>query len=110
MPALPCPSEVPGDPVHDSKERVNRSIAILGATGLVGRTILRLIEERDLAVRGLRLLASDRPSSRSLPFRGREVPVEPVSADAFRGIDLALLASANAVSEEWAPIARHAGA
>src|SRR5262245_51782886 len=89
---------------------VSGCVAILGATGLVGQTALRLLEERAYPVRELRLLASERATTRTLAYRGREVPVEPVTAERFAGVDLALFACANALSETWAPVARAAGA
>ncbi len=85
-------------------------VAILGATGLVGRTMLALLEERAFPVDEPVLLASDRSDGRRLSFRGRELPVRPVEAAAFRGIDVALFASANDVSREWAEPACAAGA
>ena len=85
------------------------SVIVLGATGLVGRTMLRILEERDLPVRDLRLLASERGSARSLTFRGATIAVEPVSAAAFAGAELALFACSNEVSRQWAPVARAAG-
>lgn len=86
------------------------SVALLGATGLVGRTALRLLEERRFPVRELRALASDRAAGRTVRFGGADHPVRPVSREAFEGVDLALFTCANAVSEEWAPVARAAGA
>ncbi|MGH7729662.1 MAG: aspartate-semialdehyde dehydrogenase [Candidatus Eiseniibacteriota bacterium] len=88
---------------------MSSSVIVLGATGLVGRTMLRILAERDLPVRELRPLGSDRNIPRSIEFRGRSLPVAPVSADAFAGADLALFACANAVSQAWAPVARAAG-
>ena len=85
-------------------------IAILGATGLVGRTMLSLLEERGFGDDDPVLLASERSDSRVITFRGRAVPVHPVSAEGFAGVGLALFGSANAVSQQWAPIARGAGA
>jgi aspartate-semialdehyde dehydrogenase len=85
-------------------------IGLLGATGLVGRTMLALLEARDLAVEPPRLLASGRDPGARLPFRGRSLPVAAVGPDAFAGLDLALFATANAVSARWADIAREAGA
>jgi len=85
-------------------------VAILGATGLVGRAMLAVLEQRGFPVERPRLLASERSASRTLRFRGAELAVEPVAADAFRDIDVALFASANPVSLEWAPRARAAGA
>jgi aspartate-semialdehyde dehydrogenase len=89
---------------------MNPRVAILGATGLVGKTMLAIVAERGLGDGDPILLASERSASRTLSFRGRELPVRPVSADGFAGVGLALFGSANAVSEEWAPIARAAGA
>ena len=85
-------------------------VAILGATGLVGRTMLQILEERGFPVEEPRLLASDRTPDRSLAFRGRAIPVEPVDARSFDGIDVALFASNNKVSQVWARPAQEAGA
>ena len=71
--------------------------------------MLRVLEERDLPVRELRPLASERGATRSLGFRGASLDVEPVSAAAFVGADLALFACSNDVSRQWAPVARAAG-
>ena len=84
-------------------------IGLLGATGLVGRTMLALLEQRDFPVATPTLLASERSRDASLAFRGQRLPVVPVSAEAFRGLDLALFASSNPVSLEWAEVARAAG-
>ncbi len=85
-------------------------IGLLGATGLVGRTMLAVLEQRDFPADTPRLLASERPRDSTLPFRGRALPVEPVSREAFRGLDLVLFATANPVSLAWADVARAAGA
>lgn len=85
-------------------------VAILGATGMVGTTALRLLEEREVPCDDLRLLASDRADARTLEFRGRPHPVIPVSDEAFRGVDWALFMCANPVSTHWAPRAIAAGA
>lgn len=89
---------------------MSRGVAIFGATGLVGRTMLALLEARDFPLERLRLIASDRAEGRAMRFRGAEVPVESVSAAAFDGVDLALFAVPNALSEQWAGPARAAGA
>ncbi|HUK61851.1 MAG TPA: aspartate-semialdehyde dehydrogenase, partial [Dongiaceae bacterium] len=85
-------------------------VAVLGATGLVGRTMLELLEARGFPMDSPVLLASERGGAREMSFRGRALPVQPVSAEGFRGADLALFASANPVSEEWAGPAQAAGA
>ncbi len=72
--------------------------------------MLALLEERGFPVERPRLLASDRARSRTMRFRGLDLPVEPVSPQSFDGIDLALFATSNAVSQQWAPLAVAAGA
>ena len=89
---------------------MSRTVAILGASGLVGRTMLALLEERAFPLDHVRLLASPRQSGRTLRFRGAEVPVEPVSAEAFRDVQIALFAVKNPIAQQWAPVAREAGA
>jgi aspartate-semialdehyde dehydrogenase len=85
-------------------------VAVLGATGLVGRTMLELLDARGFPMESPVLLASDRGEARELPFRGRSFPVQAVSAEGFRGVDFALFASSNPVSQEWAGPAQAAGA
>lgn len=84
-------------------------LAILGATGLVGRTMLAVLEERDFPAGPLRLLASERSVERTLEFHGRPLPVEAVSERSFEAIEFALFAGGNPVSQRWAPVAREAG-
>src|SRR5262249_5983277 len=92
-----------------SSDPMSIRLAILGATGLAGRTTLAVLEQRVFPADAPRLLASERSADRALRYRGRELPVEAVGGDSFAGLDRALFASANAVSERWAPVARAAG-
>jgi aspartate-semialdehyde dehydrogenase len=85
-------------------------VAVLGATGLVGRMMLRVLEERNFPVRELRVLASERSAGTTVRFRDREHVVAPVSADAFDGVDIALFSAGGAASREWAPVAAGHGA
>ena len=89
---------------------MSRTVAILGATGQVGRTMLALLEERAFPLSTLRLLASPRQAGRTLRFRGADVPVEAVSEEGFRGVAIALFAVKNPLAQQWAPVARGAGA
>jgi len=73
---------------------MSRAVAILGATGLVGGTTVKILESRGFPLDELRLLASERSAHRTIPFRGRDVAVRPVADDAFSGVDLALFATA----------------
>lgn len=86
------------------------TVAVVGATGAVGETILRILEERKFPVRTLRLLASERSAGRRLRFQEEEVLVEPLTAEAFRGIEIALFSAGAIRSKEFAPAAARAGA
>lgn len=72
--------------------------------------MLALLEERAFPLQSVRLLASERSASRMMRFRGADVPVQAVSAEAFAGVDLALFATSAELSREWAPVAQAAGA
>jgi aspartate-semialdehyde dehydrogenase len=85
-------------------------IAVLGATGAVGRTMLRVLDERGLPVDELVLLASERSAGERLTCLGRDWTVRTVSAQAFEGCDFALFSAGGARSKEWAPAAARAGA
>jgi aspartate-semialdehyde dehydrogenase len=89
---------------------VTRRVAILGATGLVGRTLLEVIESRGFPAESPRLLASERTAGSTLSYHGRSLPVSTVGPGSFDGVDLAWFACGNAVSQEWAEVARAAGA
>ena len=86
------------------------TVAILGATGMVGRTMLAILEARDFPAAEVRLLASERSADRTMRFRGQDIPVQAVSAEAFAGVTVALFATSAELSRQWAPIAQAAGA
>lgn len=85
-------------------------VAIAGATGVVGGTVRRILEERDFALAELRLLASARSAGRTLPFKGAELQVQELGAGSFDGIDLVFFAAGGAVSKQYVPVAVAAGA
>ena len=85
-------------------------LAILGATGAVGREFLNVLEEREFPVGRLTLLASPRSAGQKLSFRGEEHTVRAVSAEAFAGVQIGLFSPGAQVSREWAPVAARAGA
>ncbi|HEU5075669.1 MAG TPA: aspartate-semialdehyde dehydrogenase [Polyangiaceae bacterium] len=85
-------------------------VAIVGATGVVGQMLLRVMSERRFPIRRLRLLASERSRENSLGFRGRSLPIEPASIEAFEGAQLAFFAATNELSETLAPAAVAQGA
>ena len=85
-------------------------VAIAGATGAVGTDFIRLLESREFPLESLRLLASERSVGRTLPFRGRPLTVELLTADSFQGIDIALFSAGGSRSREFGPAAAAAGA
>ncbi|HFC97759.1 MAG TPA: aspartate-semialdehyde dehydrogenase [Thermosulfurimonas dismutans] len=80
------------------------NVAVVGATGAVGRMMIRVLEERNFPVKNLRLFASERSRGLKLKFRGEEIPVEVLSeAPNFKGIDIALFSAGASRSLEYAP-------
>ncbi len=86
------------------------NVAILGATGAVGREMMRILEERNFPVGTLRCLASARSVGKKLPFCGQEITVEEATASSFEGMDIVLGAASNALAKEMAPHIVKAGA
>ena len=85
-------------------------VAIAGATGAVGREMLRILEERKFPAEEVVLLASERSVGRKIPFRDSELTVSRLTEDAFVGVDLALFSCGASRSLEFAPAAVKAGA
>jgi aspartate-semialdehyde dehydrogenase len=86
------------------------SVAVVGATGAVGEVMRRVLEERSFPFRAVKFLASERSAGKSLTFKGKSYPVEPIRAEAFAGVDLAFFSTPAAISREFAPVAARAGA
>jgi len=87
----------------------NINVAVVGATGLVGEVMIRILEERNFPVGTLHLLASERSAGRELRFRGETVVVEPLSQFDFQKADLAMFSAGGSISAEFAPKAAEAG-
>lgn len=88
----------------------NKNVAIVGATGAVGREFVGCIESRGLPLASLKLLASARSAGKTQIFRGQELVIEELTEDAFKGVDIALFSAGSAISKQYAPIAVKAGA
>jgi aspartate-semialdehyde dehydrogenase len=86
------------------------AVAIVGATGAVGVEFLRCLEKRQFPVRSLKLLASARSKGKTQLFRGEPLSVEELTAESFRGIDVALFSAGASISRQYAPFAVEAGA
>ncbi len=85
------------------------TVAVVGATGLVGRTMIEILAERAFPVAELRPLAS-RGDGRSVPFGGRHWPVEVTTPEAFEGVDIAIFSAGAGASKVFAPEAAKRGA
>ena len=85
-------------------------VAILGATGAVGREMMKILAERNFPVEELHLLASARSVGQKVEWNGQELTVELACDEAFRGMDIVLGAAENDIAERFAPAIVKAGA
>jgi aspartate-semialdehyde dehydrogenase len=85
-------------------------LAVVGATGAVGREIMRILGERDLGITELVPIATARSAGRMVTHRGRSVRVVAISPESFDGVDVALFDTPDEASLEWAPVAAGHGA
>ena len=85
-------------------------IAVVGATGMVGRTFLKVLEEENLPAESYTLFASARSAGTTVPFMGKDYVIEELKEDSFdRGFDIALFSAGGSTSEKFAPIAASKG-
>jgi aspartate-semialdehyde dehydrogenase len=84
-------------------------VAVVGATGLVGDTMIKVLEERDFPVSELYPLASSRSLGKSVEFRGKQYPVLELEKFDFSRADIGLFSAGGSVSREYAPKASAAG-
>ena len=85
-------------------------VAVVGATGAVGREMLNVLDQRRFPVKRLVALASKRSAGQKLTFNGREVTVEELTPSSFKGVKIALFSAGASVSREIAPAAAAEGA
>ena len=86
------------------------TVAIVGASGLAGRELLRLLAERDESPGELRLLGSPRTAGATIEEGDVTAPIRLLAPGVFDGVDLALFSAGPTVAGEWAPVAAQAGA
>jgi aspartate-semialdehyde dehydrogenase len=84
-------------------------VAVVGATGLVGETLVQVLAERDFPVSELHLLASNRSLGTRVEFKGRSLPVRELATFDFSSVDLGFFSAGAEVSREYAPKAAAAG-
>jgi len=86
------------------------NIAIVGATGMVGHELLKVLAQRRFPAAAIRALASERSAGTRLPFDGSELVVEALTEESFRDVDIAFFAAGGSQSLQFAPFAVAAGA
>jgi len=77
------------------------NVAIMGATGAVGEVMLDILEERKFPVKGLKLLASERSVGKKMKYQGRDVAVELLTKDSFKGVDIVLASAGASISKQF---------
>lgn len=85
-------------------------VAIVGATGLVGKEFIKVLEQRDFPMASIKLLASDRSAGKRLLVNDREIEVKEATPESFKGIDIALFSAGAEVSRYLSPLAVQSGA
>lgn len=86
------------------------NVAVLGATGLVGSTIVKILEEREFPIDNIYFLSSKRSAGSKIQFNGKEYVVEELTEESFdRDIDIAWFAAGGSISEKYAPLAAEKG-
>jgi len=85
------------------------NIAIVGATGLVGREFVRVLEQRNFPMSSVHLYASDRSAGKKVFVGHHEIEVKETTTDSFRNIDIALFSAGSEISRHFSPIAAQTG-
>src|SRR5882757_3150689 len=81
------------------------TVAVVGATGVVGRTMIQVLLEREFPVGEMRLLASERSAGSTVSVEGQTLEVELATAEAFEGVDIALFSAGADAARDLAPLA-----
>ncbi|MDE2680622.1 MAG: aspartate-semialdehyde dehydrogenase [Verrucomicrobiota bacterium] len=90
--------------------KLKYNVAVVGVTGAVGQTMLRVLEARRFPVDQLLPLASKRSAGKRVRFNGKQITVRELKRDSFVGVDIALFSAGGGISQKFAPIAVKAGA
>jgi aspartate-semialdehyde dehydrogenase len=98
------------DPLTRKVLNVLPSVAVVGATGAVGEIMRQVLIEHKFALRSIKFLASERSAGKSIEFKGKSYPVEPIRPEAFAGVDIVLSSTPAGISREYSPMAAKAGA
>ncbi len=84
-------------------------VAVVGATGVVGREMLKTLEERNFPLTEIKALASARSAGSKVEFMGKEIVVEELKENSFEDVDIAIFSAGGSTSEKFAPFAARSG-
>lgn len=84
-------------------------VGVVGATGAVGREMLKTLEQREFPATSVRALASSRSAGQEIEFKGGRLVVEELDENSFMDLDLALFSAGGSISEKFAPVAVSSG-
>jgi len=84
-------------------------VAVVGATGAVGETMISILEERDFPVGTLYPLASSRSAGKTVMFRGKSIKITDLAEFDFSVVQIGLFSAGGSISEKFAPLAAAAG-
>ncbi|HEY3194817.1 MAG TPA: aspartate-semialdehyde dehydrogenase [Candidatus Dormibacteraeota bacterium] len=90
-----------------TSKRLN--VAVVGATGMVGHEMLRILAQRHFPIARVRALASERSKGLTISYNGSSVEIEPLNEQAFKGVDVALFAASVDIALMYGPLAVEAG-
>jgi aspartate-semialdehyde dehydrogenase len=85
-------------------------VAVVGATGAVGAEFMDCLTKRNFPVSELRLLASARSAGKTARFNGKDVVIQELTEDSFKGVHIAMFSAGGSISKKYAPHAVKAGA
>jgi len=86
------------------------NVAVVGATGAVGREMVKILEERNFPIKNLFLFASEKSAGEVINFRSKAVKIQELNKSSFNDIDIALFSAGSFISKKFAPIAAKMGA
>jgi len=96
--------------INTIKNKKAFNVAVVGATGAVGMTFIKLLEERNFPINNLKLLASERSAGKKIAFKDQTLTVEPLNSESFKDIDIAFFSAGASISKAYAEVAVNAGA
>lgn len=88
----------------------NLNLGVVGATGMVGTEFIKILEERKTPINQLKLFSSERSAGKRIKFRNRDVFLETLGDDCFKGLDAVFFSAGSSISKIWAPKAVEQGA